>query len=62
MKLTEQQLQDFDRDGYLFFPSLFSPQEMKVLLDQIPRSTRSSGRRSSARRIRMPCAPFSPVT
>jgi ectoine hydroxylase len=36
MKLTEQQLQDFDRDGYLFFPSLFSPDEMKVLLDQIP--------------------------
>jgi len=36
MKLTDQQLQDFDRDGYLFFPSLFSPEEMKVLLDQIP--------------------------
>ena len=36
MKLTEQQLRDFDRDGYLFFPSLFSPKEMKVLLDQIP--------------------------
>jgi ectoine hydroxylase len=36
MKLTEQQIQDFDRDGYLFFPSLFSPQEMNVLLDQIP--------------------------
>lgn len=36
MKLTDQQLQDFDRDGYLFFPSLYSPDEMKVLLAQIP--------------------------
>ena len=36
MKLTEQQLRDFDRDGYLFFPSLFSPAEMNVLLAQIP--------------------------
>jgi ectoine hydroxylase len=36
MKLTETQLQDFDRDGYLFFPSLFSPGEMQVLLDEIP--------------------------
>ena len=36
MQLTEQQLQDFDRDGYLFFPSLFSADEMKVLLAELP--------------------------
>ena len=36
MQLTERQLQDFDRDGYLFFPSLFSDEEMKVLLAEIP--------------------------
>ncbi|NLD56019.1 MAG: proline hydroxylase [Burkholderiaceae bacterium] len=36
MRLTDQQLQDFDRDGYLFFPSLFSTEEMKVLLAEIP--------------------------
>ena len=37
MKLTPQQLADFDRDGYLFFPSLFTPAEIKALTDEVPR-------------------------
>ena len=37
MKLDPQQIQDFERDGYLFFPSLFKPEEIKVLLDEVPR-------------------------
>ena len=37
MKLTPEQLASFDRDGYLFFPSLFTEPEMKVLLDEVPR-------------------------
>ena len=36
MKLSEAQLAQFDRDGYLFFPSLFSPEEVKVLTDAVP--------------------------
>jgi len=36
MKLNREQLTAFDRDGYLFFPSLFSPQEVKVLTDAVP--------------------------
>jgi ectoine hydroxylase len=36
MKLTQEQLQQFDRDGYLFFPSLFSPAEIKTLTDEVP--------------------------
>jgi ectoine hydroxylase len=36
MKLSPEQLARFDRDGYLFFPSLFTPAEMKVLLDEVP--------------------------
>src|SRR5258705_2535886 len=36
MKLTPAQLEAFDRDGYLFFPSLFRPDEIKVLLDEVP--------------------------
>jgi ectoine hydroxylase len=36
MKLTDQQIRDFDRDGYLFFPGLFSPQEIKALTDAVP--------------------------
>jgi len=36
MKLTQAQVESFDRDGYLFFPSLFRPDEIKVLLDEVP--------------------------
>jgi len=36
MKLSEAQLAQFDRDGELFFPSLFSPEEVKVLTDAVP--------------------------
>ena len=36
MKLTPQQIAQFDRDGYLFFPSLFTPREIKVLTDEVP--------------------------
>ena len=36
MKLTTEQLQRFEREGYLFFPSLFSPEEVKVLTDEVP--------------------------
>jgi ectoine hydroxylase len=36
MELTREQLEQFDRDGYLFFPSLFTPQEIAVLTDEVP--------------------------
>jgi ectoine hydroxylase len=36
MKLTQTQLDTFDRDGYLFFPSLFRPEEIQTLLDEVP--------------------------
>ncbi|MDB5840966.1 MAG: proline hydroxylase [Herminiimonas sp.] len=37
MKLTQEQLDQFDRDGYLFFPSLFSPEETNGLREEVPR-------------------------
>ena len=37
MQLTQQQLEQFDRDGYLFFPSHFTPEEVKKLTDEVPR-------------------------
>src|SRR5689334_6716557 len=37
MKLTPRQIADFERDGYLFFPGLFSAAEMKPLIDEVPR-------------------------
>jgi ectoine hydroxylase len=36
MKLTPEQLAAFERDGYLFFPSLFTPQEIRTLTDEVP--------------------------
>src|SRR5688572_22184039 len=36
MQLTQAQMTQFDRDGYLFFPSLFTPEEIQVLLDEAP--------------------------
>ena len=36
MKLTPEQLAQFERDGYLFFPALFKPEEIKTLLDEVP--------------------------
>jgi len=62
MKLDPQQIQDFERDGYLFFPSLFKPEEIKVLLDEVPRLYAHAGRRTCARRQATPCARTSPPT
>jgi ectoine hydroxylase len=36
MRLTKEQMEQFDRDGYLFFPSLFTPEETKTLNDAVP--------------------------
>jgi ectoine hydroxylase len=36
MKLTKDQLEQFDHDGYLFFPALFSREETRVLVDEVP--------------------------
>ena len=36
MKLSKQQLEQFDRDGYLFFPGLFTREEIKALTDEVP--------------------------
>ena len=36
MNLTKQQLEQFDREGYLFFPSQFTPAETKALTSAVP--------------------------
>jgi len=36
MQLSREQIEQFERDGYLFFPSLFTPEEMRVLVDEVP--------------------------
>ncbi len=37
MRLTAQQLQQFERDGYMFFPSLFSLEETAILRAEVPK-------------------------
>jgi L-proline 4-hydroxylase len=37
MKLTSEQLARFDDQGYLFFPELFSKDEVQILIDEVPR-------------------------
>lgn len=37
MRLDSAQLEQFDRDGYLFFPSLFTAEEIGTLTDEVPR-------------------------
>ena len=37
MQLTPAELETFERDGYLFFPGLFTPDEVKTLTDEVPR-------------------------
>ena len=36
MQLTQTQLEQFETDGYLFFSSLFTPEEMHILRDEVP--------------------------
>lgn len=36
MKLTPEQIAQYDRDGFLFVPQLFSREEMQLLYDQLP--------------------------
>ena len=36
MKLTKQQLEQFDREGYLFFPGQFTPAETRKLTEAVP--------------------------
>ncbi len=36
MRLTKEQLTQFDRDGYLFFPGHFSPEETKAMTEAVP--------------------------
>ena len=37
MKLSTEQIERFDRDGYLFFPSLFTAEEIGRLTAELPR-------------------------
>ena len=64
MTLSKQQLQQFDKEGYLFLPELFSAEEIAVLRHEAEAifrtDRRRSGARSPARRARR--SPRTPTT
>ena len=39
MHLTKEQRERFDREGYLFFPGQFTPEEMQSLTAAVPAVT-----------------------
>ncbi len=51
MKPPKAQLEEFDRQGCLFFPSLFSSREVQVLNDEVPAlyAVRRAGERARDR-------------
>jgi ectoine hydroxylase len=36
MQLSREQVERFEHDGFLFFPGLFRPEEVRVLTDEVP--------------------------
>ena len=48
MRLTNEQVEKFEKDGYLVIESLFSPEELEVILGEVPRELAEE----SPRRIR----------
>jgi len=37
MNITKKQKEFFDKEGYLFFPSIFSQKEVQNLLNAVPK-------------------------
>jgi hypothetical protein len=36
MKITSEQLSDYERDGYLFLPEYFSSREVDLMAEELP--------------------------
>ena len=45
MELTTQQIETFQRDGFLIFPALFSPEEVERLREEAERVAGLTGGR-----------------
>ena len=50
MKLTPEQIDTFDEQGYVFFPNCFSEDEVAVLRSEADAFSGPTARRSGARR------------
>ena len=62
MKLTQQQIDDFNREGWLFLPELFSPEEVACWRARPRASTTPSARRCGARRAARRAPPLPPIS
>ena len=58
MKLTPEQIIQFDRDGYLFFPRQFYADETQVLLDAVPELYARSDAFNVREKAAMQCVPI----
>jgi len=54
MRMTEAQVEQYRRDGYLIFPSLFMPAEIAVLRAETARLSGAPRRRACRRSRRRP--------
>jgi hypothetical protein len=62
MKLTPEQIQSFDEQGYVFFPNCFSEDEVAVLRSEATAFSGPTAGRSGARPARrVPHSPRIPI-
>ena len=60
MQLTPAQIEEYRREGYLFFPGLFTPAEIKTLNDEVPKLYAEERQENVREKAAPPCAPISP--
>ena len=62
MNLSPEQIAAFDRDGYLFFPGLFTPQETAALNAEVPELYSRREAFNVREKAAMRCAPILQLT
>ena len=62
MKLTPEQLANFEEQGYIFLPECFSPEEVEILRSEAENIYRSDRQEAWREKSGAPHAPPSPRT
>ena len=62
MKLTQQQIDDFNREGWLFLPELFSPEEVAYLAHEAEGIYDANRPRCGGRRAARRAPPLPPIS
>ena len=61
MKLTQQQLEHFDEEGWIFLENCFSPEEVAVLNEEARKFTPRNVKKSGAKHQAHPAQPLQPT-